>query len=771
MKLRSFLFGLFQLLACTLYAQNAVRPSAMSLELNKFSEYPVSINTGVPEISIPLYSIEFGGQQIPIMLRYHASGIKLGQTSGNVGVGWSFSPVFQISRTIRGREDDLYPMPNLDSLNWEYISSGSSNFSTKLLRDRYLARFARSATGSNSNYPPIFGTGTLIDSEMDIYRYTLADRSGRFVFASRNPFLAALIDNDGRELDIDFHKRTPSEYAYFNVKDDRGWAYTFGKDDCYQMSISNGIGYESAYYINHIRALNGDSLRFNYYNPTYSSGFSNSRSIYVKEGCKDCLPLNVPVNTIVKIDSTKSFDSREWFPESIQSPLNNISFSYFYSSTNNRSEYLISEIMIKDRNDVLLRTVNFYYTAGMRHTFLDSVKISGVDAKPSIYRIDYNMKDIDGTDYDNVALDADHWGYYVKSRYTSPKTQINFPEGYPSFNVIVAPNMTSPEPLSSLYPGIKAGIKNPDYGTTEPIYLINKITYPTGGYTEYKFDRNYVRPNPDISDFYEGTGPGFKVKEIISNDLVLGNTLKKTYQYQDEGETTDPPTQYVGYGRMLDGATTYGDTYIRQGAEIGVTPNSAGVPQKWILFNTYTFNNTYVGRSDFAALEENPVYYTKVTELSYANNGPINKTEYFFDLGDTAIHRTAVTWSDRNRFPNISSRGITTRDNTPGNYSSVILGNKPQLTSKLSYKNIQGTWRKYQKEELSYILSYSNGSSGITNISVMPYAYKNSDLSTGLSVGNIYTDTNIDSFFDFAVYKMNFYRRLLSEKIVTTYDE
>jgi len=40
-----------------------------------FGNYPVSLNTGVPDISIPLYTIHSDGIDIPITLKYHTGNL------------------------------------------------------------------------------------------------------------------------------------------------------------------------------------------------------------------------------------------------------------------------------------------------------------------------------------------------------------------------------------------------------------------------------------------------------------------------------------------------------------------------------------------------------------------------------------------------------------------------------------------------------------------------------------------------------------------------
>src|SRR5580658_9687649 len=64
-------------------------PTATALE--KYGTYQVNEFTGVPDISIPLYTVEAGGLQVPITLSYHASGNKVTDVASWAGLGWSIS--------------------------------------------------------------------------------------------------------------------------------------------------------------------------------------------------------------------------------------------------------------------------------------------------------------------------------------------------------------------------------------------------------------------------------------------------------------------------------------------------------------------------------------------------------------------------------------------------------------------------------------------------------------------------------------------------------
>ena len=80
-------------------------PSPESHALMQYSDIPVSLYTGIPDISIPIYTINVGNFSLPISLRYHASGIKVAQEASRVGLGWSLHAGGCISRTIQERDD------------------------------------------------------------------------------------------------------------------------------------------------------------------------------------------------------------------------------------------------------------------------------------------------------------------------------------------------------------------------------------------------------------------------------------------------------------------------------------------------------------------------------------------------------------------------------------------------------------------------------------------------------------------------------------------
>lgn len=81
-------------------------PSPSAASLGQFGEVPVSLYTGLPVIEVPLYTLQEQGMSVPIALRYHASGFRPDQHPGLVGMGWALEAGGVISRSIQDLPDE-----------------------------------------------------------------------------------------------------------------------------------------------------------------------------------------------------------------------------------------------------------------------------------------------------------------------------------------------------------------------------------------------------------------------------------------------------------------------------------------------------------------------------------------------------------------------------------------------------------------------------------------------------------------------------------------
>ena len=114
MKLKLNLLCFFILAAAVTYGQNNepdplrvdIVPPAPEAAALVFVEMPVNIYTGTPQIEIPIYNLASYELQVPVKLKYHASGLKVDDLPSSVGAGWALSAASVVSRTIRGLPDE-----------------------------------------------------------------------------------------------------------------------------------------------------------------------------------------------------------------------------------------------------------------------------------------------------------------------------------------------------------------------------------------------------------------------------------------------------------------------------------------------------------------------------------------------------------------------------------------------------------------------------------------------------------------------------------------
>ncbi len=215
--MRSFLLPIYSFFVClcstSIMAQStdqlkAITPQAA--ELIKSLSSPVNMVTGTPEISFPIFDIQQGDIKIPIAISYRASGIKVGETSGAIGLGWSLLAEPLLNRIIYGVADEAlagYKNYDPDFYTFNDIIMGS-----------YLKQGR--------------------DGQPDEFYYSLLGASGSFML-KRPQF-----ENDLKFLMFPKKKLqiTPnSNFDTFQITDDNGIVYKFDQLETSQSSGSSAL--------------------------------------------------------------------------------------------------------------------------------------------------------------------------------------------------------------------------------------------------------------------------------------------------------------------------------------------------------------------------------------------------------------------------------------------------------------------------------------------------------------------------------------------------
>ena len=94
------------LFAQSIQTPTIIPPSPLAQNFMRYGEIPVDYSTGVPDISIPIYTLEGRKLKIPISISYHASGIKVEDIPSEVGLGWVLNCGGIITRTVNELQDE-----------------------------------------------------------------------------------------------------------------------------------------------------------------------------------------------------------------------------------------------------------------------------------------------------------------------------------------------------------------------------------------------------------------------------------------------------------------------------------------------------------------------------------------------------------------------------------------------------------------------------------------------------------------------------------------
>src|SRR5437773_2760842 len=258
-------------------------PSPTAASFGRFGDIPVSLYTGTPEIRIPLFTAKGKTLQLPIALSYHASGIKVDDIGGWVGMGWNLDAGGVITRTARGLVDEQ---------NYGYWREGYTFYNDANWSNIPWSMFVNLAQG-------------VLDGEPDQFFFNFAGMSGEFVagptttdpnykrYATipyRNWRIEPTLDGQG--------------FASWVITTEDGTRYTFAagetsRDWWWVAGGSIGVDqadYYSSWYLTKIRTVGGDSILFNYgiYNAEHYRGLR--REVY-DDGTGSCpglLPYQMP---------------------------------------------------------------------------------------------------------------------------------------------------------------------------------------------------------------------------------------------------------------------------------------------------------------------------------------------------------------------------------------------------------------------------------------------------------------------------------------------
>ncbi|HTH55436.1 MAG TPA: RHS repeat domain-containing protein [Cyclobacteriaceae bacterium] len=267
--------------------KNPVYPSPTAASLGKYSDIPVSYHTGVPSISIPIYTVTEGSLQLPISLSYHAGGIRVDETASSIGLGWSLNAGGMISRTVNGGPDEGFKhfygatpqngwgfykdggvpdqikrCQDIPADNSMGLVDGNSGFCCQLKDDKRCDNIVTSMCIPCGYYYQDAAIGA-IDLEPDLYNFNVNGYAGKFFFdANRNAHFLQETGVFVKPLSADFSKWmliTPDGTKYFfgNYNGVDGTEKSYADPDGLFTNFWDLVA-NTTWYLTRVESMNGE---------------------------------------------------------------------------------------------------------------------------------------------------------------------------------------------------------------------------------------------------------------------------------------------------------------------------------------------------------------------------------------------------------------------------------------------------------------------------------------------------------------------------------
>lgn len=443
--------------------------------LGRYGDFNVSEYTGSANISIPIYNIQVGSFTYPISLNYSTSGVKVDEIHSWVGCNWSLSGVGVITRTIAGLPDER----------------GGSGLLSRNLMGNYLKPSYNINNLDDAGELSLI-TDNLIDSEPDIFFFNFGNYNGKFFFDKQGEFTC---------IPANTLKLIKSPILNGNVNDQEWHIRDMNGNDYYFAQAGNGIETTttetSSNVSSEITSWYLTKININNSNQEITIGYTNKVENYTLPAVQSVRyvvyrkPAALSENassifnegSLLYNGSTSGGNMTDMFfggvcrIQSINFPNGTIDFIANIPRLGMANgSRMLNRVVVKNLANQIIEDFELQYLISKGRYYLVEVKKRGQGSlQEASYKMDYlSPESLPNPSYGSIiATSQDHWGYFNGQNNQSLLPAINnFPLAYSQFT-------GNREPSEN----------HMKYGS------IHKLTYPTGGYTEYEFEAHKYDPN------------------------------------------------------------------------------------------------------------------------------------------------------------------------------------------------------------------------------------------------------------------------------------
>ncbi|MDR1199205.1 MAG: hypothetical protein LBK94_09400 [Prevotellaceae bacterium] len=529
------------------------QPSTDVWNFIKYGEITPSLYTGTVNVSIPFYTYKDNDFEVPISFDYASNGFIPNTPPGTLGADWILNVGGSIAVEIKGLEDfddNIHQANNGSSIveNFNYLlkNNYAKATGTFLIDGRFYYdnadhsdcndwsytsccpwQFIPSLPATNIYYCPdndlAYCCKTIYDAEPDIYHFNFMGYTGTFHRDYDGSVYVYNTNTNNKDFKIEITSSSNTSFIKIITAD--GYQYSFEPKEYIQKF---GIRNTSVYKLTQIIAPNSRWIRFSYQDykvKNVKPGFLRIEGEY-----NDCLcTLGYGVDDNIRyrhaVDLSYADIITSVISDITTSEKNEILFQYedvplgYYTDSIKR----LTGIVVNNRmNEIKKCSLEYKQNPyGTKYTYLAGINISG-EGK---YIMDYHNWTSTFPPRDTYGLD--HWGYYNGGH---ANTSSNF------FYVSTLNNYDDEI--------INYGHRDSNYASAK-YGVLNKITYPTGGYSEFDYEShdfskavkrisaNSFKP---ILMNESGICGGVRIKSI--KNYLSDNSLASAKEFEYKNENT-----------------------------------------------------------------------------------------------------------------------------------------------------------------------------------------------------------------------------------------
>jgi hypothetical protein len=433
-------------------------PSPDVAAIIKGAELSASPHTGAANASIPIYELKIKDFSLPVSMNYSSNGFKPNETSSRCGMGWSLNVGGVVSRIQLGKPDDYCTTPTPKTIS-------------------ELLQYDAAALAYITD---LEDPGSYHDAQPDEYRYSVNGISGKFI-----------IKRDGNVIQLPYNNLkivaiiSGGALDEVQITDDKGILYKFGTSTAIEETIEHTLVHfmigkqhiRTAWMLTKIVLPTGEYIDFTYseidhWNVTGTS-VSVSRGMYEDQLCGGSEPACTNVlNTTSKVDQVKY---KSWYLTSVVASTGQGISIYYGDRPDVGGDNRVDSIKIAYNGTIIKSAAIEYASAAGSQPLTD---INGqFFLKKVIFKDptggsapsqEFVLKYVDtGTEFETPGGE-DHLGFATDGISSTP-----------------IPPLTEDEEIFASY----ITSKNPN-GNKSKIGMLQRITYPTGGYDEFSYEPN-----------------------------------------------------------------------------------------------------------------------------------------------------------------------------------------------------------------------------------------------------------------------------------------